>query len=158
MRQFIPTHNNDPISVIMIDDLKEYLDTAYQLPTLPNGRFGPVYDPSGEESDGVPFCKVTMSLNDLPFYRPRKVTWECIVDLQTAQDCYYAELCRIHDESFIQPIGSGWKEMGYPFFLDRTYPVLRGITAQRASAIAAGQFLPGWKEIYSGDPRDLIHG
>jgi hypothetical protein len=41
---------------------------------------------------------------------------DLLVDLQTATDCYCADLIKINNKKFVYLFGSGWKDCGFPYY------------------------------------------
>lgn len=82
----------------------------------------------------------------------------CIYDLQCGNDfCYYAsEGKTMNGNRVILLRGNGWKdEQGFPYE-DRRYPGIIGKTAANLRAELSKECIPDFKDIYSGDIRDLI--
>ncbi len=88
---------------------------------------------------------------------------ECVFDLQTADDCYCADLLESGGEVYISLQGSGWADLGFPFYDDaitvedpyRTglgcYALVRGAGAERFRAIAAEDRLPDYRSVVGED-------
>ena len=94
---------------------------------------------------------------------------ECLVDLQTADDCYCADILEVPGEQegfpfkYVALRGSGWAEAGFPFYDDTfdpkdpyqtgkgCYALIRGKAAEKFIKLAKEDFIPSFKEISTGD-------
>jgi hypothetical protein len=85
---------------------------------------------------------------------PEEGDLDCVVDLQTAADCYCADTFRVDGETFVFLRGSGWKNCGWPFDAGR-YFLLGGKTARKFVDLASQDFIPGFREAYSGRIQDF---
>lgn len=88
---------------------------------------------------------------------------ELLVDLQTATDCYCADLLVVNGVRYVALQGSGWAEAGFPFYDDTfdpkdpytkgsgCYALIRGKAAEKFIKLAKQDFIPSFKEISTGD-------
>ena len=96
---------------------------------------------------------------------------ELLIDLQTANDCYCADVLEAPGEvegetiKYVCLRGSGWAEMGFPFFDDTItnedpyatgkgcYALLRGKARDRFIKIAKKDHMPSFEDCFTGDIR-----
>jgi hypothetical protein len=86
-----------------------------------------------------------------------------LVDLQTNQECYYADIFYCEGETYIRLIGSGWADDGFPFYDDTidvkdlyatgkgSYAFIRGKAKDNFIAIAKNNGIPSFRNIFTGD-------
>jgi hypothetical protein len=90
---------------------------------------------------------------------------ELLVDLQTAQECYCADLLVVDGVRYVALKGSGWADEGFPFYDDTItekdlyatgsgcYALIRGKAAEEFIKLAKKDCIPSFKAVFTGDYR-----
>jgi len=94
---------------------------------------------------------------------------ELLIDLQTAHDCYCADILELDGEvegetiKYVCLYGSGWADFGFPFYDDTIteknthntgkgcYALLRGKARDKFIKIAKKDCLPSFEDCFTGD-------
>ena len=91
---------------------------------------------------------------------------ELLIDLQTAQDCYCADLLVVNGVEYVCLTGSGWAGVGFPFWdeiFDPEHPyitgrgcyaILRGEAKDKFIALARKDYIPDFKKVSTGNHRE----
>ena len=96
-------------------------------------------------------------------------SFKLLTDLQTGTDCFCAD--EVNDGEIIHLYGSGWMELGYPFFDDKMtpetatdtlyeggsgcYAYLTGKTAKKFYKLSKQDQIPDFETVFSGKWDDL---
>jgi len=92
---------------------------------------------------------------------------ELLIDLQTACDCYCANILEVNGIQYIKLTGSGWAETGFPFYDDTItekhlyetgrgcYALIRGKAKDRFIKIAKKGCIPSFKDIFTDYQKDF---
>jgi len=128
---------------------RDVLALAAQIPAYPGVR---VVEKDGKRT--VKEHRVALGKAERSVRVPQDGDLDCVVDLQTAADCYCADTFKVGRETFVFLLGSGWKTCGWPFDAGR-YFLLGGETARKFVDLASQDFIPGFREAYSGRIQDF---
>ena len=110
-----------------------------------------------------------VDLVDIPKNHPYK---ECIIDLQTATDCYCADTIETEIDGvvvtkYIVLRGSGWSDCGFPFYDDTItnddpyltgkgcYALIRGLAMKRFLELAKQDCIPNLRDVTKGEFKDF---
>jgi hypothetical protein len=107
-----------------------------------------------------------VDLIDIPENHPFS---ELLIDLQTAFDCYCADILEVPGEvegetiKYVYLRGSGWADLGFPFFDDTItnedpyktgsgcYALLRGKARDKFIKLSKQDFIPSFEDCFTGD-------
>lgn len=86
-----------------------------------------------------------------------------LIDLQTANDCYCADILEVNGIKYVSLVGSGWAEVGFPFYDDTIsekdlyetgkgcYALIRGKARDTFIKLAEQDYIPSFKDVFTGD-------
>ncbi len=122
------------------------------------------------EDDGVVWATNWKILGEVTTINiPEHFQSEILIDLQTASDCYCADLLTIDEKQYIFLYGSGWMECGFPFSSTSFdpddpfetkgsakggYALLKGKAVDKFIELAKKDYLPNFDDCSTGNFQD----